>query len=170
MKCHEVREIVPSLAAEPLELSPEIQEHLQVCAPCAAQLQAFRQTMALLDEWEAPEPSAYFDTRLQVRLREEKAAEGSRQAWGWFGWLRSPALAATAALLLVTGGVGGFSIYRQSVASSDVSSASSTAGTASAQRGTAVGDLQTLDSDNDLYANFDLLDDMDGQQDAPTNQ
>jgi hypothetical protein len=32
-----------------------------------------------------------------------------------------------------------------------------------------VGDLQTLDSDNDLYADFDVLDDIDSQQnDQPT--
>ena len=29
--------------------------------------------MALLDEWQAPEPSPYFDVRLQARLREEMA-------------------------------------------------------------------------------------------------
>ena len=28
--------------------------------------------MALLDEWQAPEPSPYFDVRLNARLREER--------------------------------------------------------------------------------------------------
>jgi len=39
---------------------------------------------------------------------------------------------------------------------------------ASAERGTAVSDLQTLDSDNDLYADFDVLDDIDSQQNTAT--
>jgi hypothetical protein len=36
-------------------------------------------------------------------------------------------------------------------------------------RGTAVSDLQTLDKNNDLYADFDLLDDLDLQQDVVAN-
>ena len=45
---------------------------------CAEKLKAMRATMALLDEWQVPEPSPYFDVRLQARLREEmaKAAGG----------------------------------------------------------------------------------------------
>ena len=38
-----------------------------------------------------------------------------------------------------------------------------------ADPGCAVGDLQTLDNNHDLYANFDLLDDMDLQQDVTAN-
>jgi len=45
--------------------------------------------MALLDEWQAPEPSPVFDTRLQARLREEQ----SRQPASWWAWIRRPALA-----------------------------------------------------------------------------
>lgn len=162
MKCDEVRETMLGLAAEPMEPSAEMQEHLQACAPCAAQLQEFRQTMALLDEWEAPEPSAYFDTRLQARLREEKIAEGAR-ARGWFGWLPRPALAAVAALVVAVG-VGVVIMHRPIPGGGNVVVESSV------QRGTAVGDLQTLDSDDDLYANFDVLDDLDSQQNPPTNQ
>jgi hypothetical protein len=35
--------------------------------------------------------------------------------------------------------------------------------------GTAVGDLQALDKNNDLYSNFDLLDDLQVQQDVNAN-
>ncbi len=169
MKCDEVREMMLSLDAGSLELPAEMQEHLQVCAPCTAQLQEFRQTMALLDEWEAPEPSVYFDTRLQARLREEKASESAR-ARGWFGWLPRPALTAMAALLVAVG-VGIVSMHRPVSGAGDVAvNTSSAAGNPSVQRGTAVGDLQTLDNDDDLYANFDVLDDLDSQQNSTTNQ
>ena len=33
--------------------------------------------------------------------------------------------------------------------------------------GSAVGDLQTLDKNDDMYANFELLDDLDLQQNVP---
>ena len=36
--------------------------------------------------------------------------------------------------------------------------------------GTAVGDLQTLDKNEDLYANFDLLDDLQVQPDVDADQ
>jgi len=147
---------------EPLD---GVQEHLRACAPCAARLQQFRQTMALLDEWAAPEPSAYFDTRLQARLREEKAAEATRGR-GWLAWLPRPALAMAATLAMI-GGVELFHL-RNSSTSGNVAVVTPSVAEVDPQRGTAVSDLQTLDSDNDLYADFDVLDDIDSQQNPPT--
>jgi hypothetical protein len=37
------------------------------------------------------------------------------------------------------------------------------------QPGTAVGDLQALESDNDLYADFDVLDQLQVQDDVTAN-
>jgi hypothetical protein len=47
-----------------METTPEIGAHLAGCVTCTAKMEEFRQTMALLDEWQAPEPSPYFDVRL----------------------------------------------------------------------------------------------------------
>jgi len=180
MKCDKVRETLPDLAAGMAEPSEAVQEHLQACAPCAAQLQEFRKTMALLEEWEAAEPSEYFDTRLAARLREEKAAEASRGR-SWWAWLPRPAMALAAALI-VAAGVGTFHLYNRaasgggniaSVAPTTVTptpvtaAAGETTPGVSAERGTPVGDLQTLDSDNELYADFDVLDDIDSAQNQP---
>ena len=71
MKCNEIRELMPDLAAGLNAVTPEMKSHLDSCAECAGKLEAFRQTMSLLDEWQAPEPSPYFDVRLRARLREE---------------------------------------------------------------------------------------------------
>ncbi len=73
MKCEEIREMMPDLASGLMEMTPEIGGHLADCGACAGKMAEFRQTMALLDEWRAPEPSSYFDVRLQARLREEMA-------------------------------------------------------------------------------------------------
>jgi len=171
MNCTEIRETMPDLAVGLLEPTPEILEHLQACAPCATQLQEFRQTMALLDEWEAPEPSPYFDTRLQARLREEKAAESAR-ASRWFGWLPRPALT-IAATVLVAVGVGVVTLQHSPVVNHGLGANNSGGNlvttNATLQRGTAVSDLQTLDSDDDLYANFDVLDDIDSHQTQPAS-
>lgn len=172
MKCDEVRETMPDVAAGLIKPSGEVQQHLQACAPCAAQLQEFQKTMAMLDEWEAPEPSAYFDTRLAARLRAEKIAQNARGT-GWFGYFRGPALAALTALMIMAG-IGVYSIHQFAPKEGgvvNISVPSLSADTATPQRGTAVSDLQTLDSDNDLYADFDVLDDIDSHQNqaAATN-
>src|SRR6266478_3843698 len=94
--CDDTRELMPDLAAGLTAATPEVKAHLDSCAECAGKLEAFRQTMSLLDEWQAPEPSPYFDVRLNARLRE--AAESVKQP---AGWLRKPALAVSFALLMV---------------------------------------------------------------------
>src|SRR5581483_1514127 len=101
MKCNEIREQFPDLAAGLVAGQPDVNEHLRSCAECAGTFAEFQKTMALLDEWQAPEPSAYFDTRLQARLREEMAKRPSPM----FGWLRRPALAAGLAAIVAVGAV-----------------------------------------------------------------
>src|SRR5579859_3914366 len=75
MNCQEIRELLPDLAAgmNAATLMPEAAEHIASCADCATHVRELQNTMALLDEWQAPEPSPYFDTRMQARLREEMA-------------------------------------------------------------------------------------------------
>jgi anti-sigma factor RsiW len=54
---------------------PEVAEHMAACAECRTELEELQATFALLDEWKAPEPSPYFDTKLHARLREAQASE-----------------------------------------------------------------------------------------------
>jgi predicted anti-sigma-YlaC factor YlaD len=133
--------------------------HLASCPSCAEQFKAMQETMTLLDEWQVPEPSPYFDVRLQARLREEMAKPQAGWAMRWF---RQPVIAA--ALTVIIGiGVGMFFSQGPRIHNSQPMLADN------APPGTAVSDLQTLDKNHDLYANFDLLDDMDLQQDVTAN-
>src|SRR2546429_4793130 len=99
MRCEEIREMMPDLASGMTEMTPQITGHMANCSACAGKLAEFRQTMALLDEWQAPEPSPYFDVRLQARLREEMAKPQA----GWLQWFRRPVLAAAPTLLMGVG-------------------------------------------------------------------
>ena len=157
MKCNEIRELMPDLAAGLTVATPEVNQHLQGCSECEAKLNAFRQTMVLLDEWQAPEPSPYFDTRLQARLREEAA----KQPVSWWQWIRRPALAGALALVAVVG----VTVFERS----NGGGKSSDTVAVSATPGTAVGDLQALDKNDDMYANFDELDDLQVQSDVTAN-
>jgi hypothetical protein len=148
-----MKELLPEMAMGLSPATVDATQHVASCARCAAELNEFRQTMALLDEWQAPEPSPYFDTRLNARLREEMA----KPAQGWLQWFRKPALALSLAVAMVAG----ISLFRTG---DDVPQP-----VAQIEPGTAVGDLQALDKNNDLYSNFDLLDDLQVQQDVNAN-
>jgi anti-sigma factor RsiW len=159
MKCNEVRELMPELAAGLDAATPEVNEHLETCTGCAGQLKEFRQTMALLDEWQVPEPSPYFDVRLRARLREEMA----RQPQGWWHWIRKPALAVSLAVLMVMS----ITLFRTDARRDSTPEA--TRALMVAEPGTAVGDLQALDKNNELYSDFELLDDLQVQKDVDAN-
>jgi anti-sigma factor RsiW len=114
MNCKNCQTALPDLLLNPA--APEnaaARAHIAICDICARELASFEATFALLDTWEAPEISPYFDQKLAVRLREEQAAP----APGWFEQLRTrlllntgrqfrPALAGAMALLLIAGGGG----------------------------------------------------------------
>ena len=152
MKCDEIKDMMLDVAAGAGEATPAMNEHLLGCTDCMEKFAGMQQTMALLDEWQAPEPSPYFDTRFAARMREERA-KPQRSAWA--SWLRAPVLAGALALVLtMVGGVNWFTSRGASAPNGPVSQA------VVAPPGTAVGDLQELEKDEDLYANYDILDDL----------
>jgi anti-sigma factor RsiW len=150
MKCGSLRDELIEVVLNGSELaSPAMQQHLATCPACAAEIASLRRTMELLDEWQTPEPSPYFSARLRARMRDEQTT----QTAGWLAWLRRPAVVTAAAALMAVGvglleGAHWRSDHRQTMAGA------TTGGTVSA-----VGDLQYLDSNADLFSDFDALDD-----------
>jgi predicted anti-sigma-YlaC factor YlaD len=167
MKCTEINELLPDLAAGLAVATPEVNDHLRSCSACTETLTEFRKTMALLDEWRAPEPSPYWDTRLRARLREEAA----KQPAGWWAWARRPAMAVSLALIMVAGGT----MFRIEHKSGTGLNSAGDLANANVQPGTAVGDLQTLDKNHDVFTDSDpdtdgsLLDDLQVQSDVSAN-
>jgi hypothetical protein len=112
MNCKTCQSELPNLLFEPdAPANAAARVHIAACAPCAREFASFEATFSLLDSWQTPAPSPYFDQKLAVRLREEQASP----APGWFEQLKirlllntgrqfRPALAAAMALLLVAGG------------------------------------------------------------------
>src|ERR1700749_2725668 len=156
MKCEEIREAMPDLASGLMTVTPEVNEHLGGCNPCADKFAEFQQTMALLYEWKAPEPSPYFDVRLQARLREEM----TKPQAGWLQWFRRPVMAAALTVLMGVG-VGLFFVRGNSDRPTGPISSNYVI-----ERGTAVSDLQDLDQNHQLYSDYDVLDDLDVQPDV----
>jgi hypothetical protein len=168
MNCNQIRELLPGLATAGMDAATsEVSNHIASCNDCATHLRDLQKTMALLDEWQAPEPSPYFDTRLQARLREERREEMARPHAGWLSWLRRPAWATSLAAVIVAGAlmVGNKSYISQTEA---IATKPPSLGLP-VEPGTAVGDLQALDRNDDLYADFDVLDELQVQDDVTAN-
>ena len=136
--------------------SAELSAHLSGCAECSRLWQAMQVSSAALNEWTAPEPSPYFNTRFQARLAEVKREEATPQ--GAFAWLKQsiwrPALAGALTLALAVG------IVLHKTNTDDFQQ--------NTPQISAVNDLQKLDKNEDMFADFEMLDDLqtDGQQPA----
>jgi hypothetical protein len=135
----------------------ELAAHMASCSDCAIELRELRSTFALLDDWTAPEPSPYFDSKLHVRLREAEAA-GPESLWErtraffLFSTGRSlrPALSGALAFVMLIGG-GGLGLYLHQ-----------TTPTASAT----VNDLKILDNNEQALQQMDQLLDDSGNDDS----
>ena len=151
MNCEKLRpELMEAVLSGPEEINAGLREHLHSCPACAEELASFGHTMAVLDEWQAPEPSPYFSSRLRARVREED----TKRHFAWLGWIRRPMVATAAVGLIALGAglleTGHFDLGRVTVAGND--------GVVRATSGNAVGDLQYLDGHADLFSEFDALD------------
>jgi predicted anti-sigma-YlaC factor YlaD len=144
MKCNDVRENMFELLAGG-QADPQVTAHLSQCSACAGELAGLRKTMAVLDEWEVPEPSPYFLTRLRAHVKEERE---KAPAIHWVAWLRRPVLAVSLATVLAAGGL----IYRLTI------------GTPPPEPGpgTALADIESLDKNHDLLIDSDLVNELTG--------
>lgn len=133
----------------------EARAHVAGCAECGQELAELRSTMALLDTWEAPEPSPYFNARMSVLLREEREAEPAGFLEGIWERLRArvlygsnmhlrPVAAGVLALLLLIGG-GTFAGLMSTTPAPNHTSAT-------------VRDLQSLDENSQVFQQLNALD------------
>ncbi|MGI4854325.1 MAG: hypothetical protein ACRYF4_09805 [Janthinobacterium lividum] len=121
--------------------------------------QAMQQVMALLDEWKAPEPSPWFDSRMMARFREEqrRPPEGLfarlREQWFFTGQsVMKPLMIAAMALLVMAGGGSYWQLSHLHATQAPVVSAT-------------VQDLQVLDNNDQAIQEMDqLFDDDDAPQ------
>ena len=72
MVCKDVKDEIFEAALSGAAPGDSAKAHMGSCANCEQEFQSLRSTMNVLDTWTAPEPSPYFDVRLQARLRELK--------------------------------------------------------------------------------------------------
>jgi hypothetical protein len=163
MNCNHVREQLIEIADNGnLSAHSDVAAHLAGCTDCTRLHDALRGTMALMDEWKAPEPSPFFSTRLRARVEELKREEA--QPAGMFGWVKGIKLWQPVAVGVLAIAVA-FSVnFFKAPAAVD----STHTVQVQAPTGSAVSDLQALDQQKKTLDDLDLLDDLGGDE-QPSN-
>jgi len=146
MVCKDLKDEIFEAALSGAAPGESVKAHMSACAACDREFQSLRSTMNVLDTWTAPEPSPYFDVRLQARLREVK-----EQPQGFFAqWMEKigvhhltwkPVAASVFALVLAVG------VYFELPPKTTV------------QAACPVIDLQALDKNQQILSELQDLDD-----------
>lgn len=160
MTCPEMNKSLVNLFLESRVLPDEAQKHVAECSACAKELAEMERTWKLLDEWKAPEPSAFFDAKLYARLREAKESAPVsmfERAKAWLLYSSNfqlrPVAAGALAMVLAVGG-GTFALLNHDVVPAPQTSAT-------------VRDLQSYDGNAQLFQQLNALDgDEDGSSGA----
>ena len=160
MICRKVKANLANLLFEPESVPADVRNHMEDCAGCSEELATLEATMNLMDDWQAPEPSAYFDSKLAVRLREEQRVEPAgllerTQARLLFGnnmHLRPIAVGALALLIIIGGGT-----YAGLMTSHPTNPVKTSA---------TVEDLKSLDDNAQVFQQLNSLDQNDQQDDS----
>jgi hypothetical protein len=159
--CAGMESKLAEMLLDPGAAPAKVQLHVADCESCRKQLADLRATMALMDTWNAPEPSPYFLSRLDARMREERATAPATWPESWIAKLRArlaygpsmrvrplAAMALTVALLIGGGAYLGITDWDQPATPPG--------------QAAVVHDLQTLDN------NAQLLDQLEAM--SSTNQ
>ncbi|MGA3134528.1 MAG: hypothetical protein ABSC88_00900 [Terracidiphilus sp.] len=154
--CTEMESKLADLLLDPDAAPAKVQAHVAECGRCRNELAELRATMDLLDTWEGPEPSPYFLTRLDARMREEREAEPVSWPASWVARLRASltygpamhvrplaAMALTVVLLLGGGAYLGITDWDQPATT--------------APQAAVVHDLQTLDNNAQLLDQLEAM-------------
>lgn len=150
--CPKTEAILAEVFLDPESAPVEVHEHVAGCESCRAELEALKATMGLMDAWQAPEPSPYFFTRLNARMREEREAQPA----GWLSRLRArftygprtharPLAAMALTILLLLGGEGYLSVSKMMQPPSQ------------SQDAAVVNDLQLLDNNAQVLDTLENL-------------
>jgi hypothetical protein len=161
MNCDQVREQLMELTpGQPLEGHPAA-AHVAQCGDCAKVWTALQKTMSLMDEWQAPEVSPFFDTRFQARLAEVKREQNDQPRF--VAWMRSNLFGVPAWRPVLAGALALAAIVSVGVMKNGGNGSKTPTTVAVQGPVSAVHDLQTLDKDEELYSDLDMLDTPDTQ-------
>ena len=152
MNCKVFTKDLPELLLNPQAMNAAARKHIAGCSACEQDYTSLVASMAMMDLWQVPEPSVFFDQKLAVLLREEVSAP----RLGFLARLREhvllntgrqfrPAIAGALLLGIMLGG-GGYASFQSGNHQGDSPRVSAT-----------VNDLQILDKNAQALQVMDQL-------------
>jgi hypothetical protein len=158
MICQKTKAKLIDLLLDEQSVPTEVRKHVEQCPDCSRELESLKAAMQILDTWDAPEPSPFFDARMAARLRSEREAEPAgffermraRLLFGSNLQLRPVAAGALALLILIGGGTYAGLTFQP---------------TPAANTSAAVRDLQSLDDNAQVFQQLNVLDQQDDSSD-----
>ena len=104
MRCEDAQKLLIECAGHELEADAEraVRNHASSCASCGSELEALERTLSLLTDDGYREPSPFYWTRFEARLRErrDRHAVGRAARWAWLAPRLAPVGVAVACFVI----------------------------------------------------------------------
>lgn len=161
MKCNQIETFLLDYVSGKLAPADRAaaQQHLAVCPECRMRAEGFRMVSTVMDDWDTPEISPWFNARLRQRIAAEEAL-----GWNWlraWDWFKQPAAATAFAAILIVGSLAVWTA-RPSVQSNPSEGARIHVG-----HKDQVDELMPVVDDFDMLANFEVIQDLKGKTKTP---
>ena len=135
------------------------EHHLTLCQGCRERAEGFRAVAQVLEDWDTPQISPWFNARLRQRIAARIASEEAL-GWNWrraLGWLAQPVTAAAFAAVLI---VGSLAVWTSRPATHPATPIATQPAIAQDQQKAQVDELLPVVEDFDMLANFEVIQDM----------
>jgi len=156
MNCHQMESVLLDYTAGRLAGADRAsaEQHFAGCASCRERVAGFRAVAQVLEDWDTPPISPWFNARLRQRITAEEAL-----GWNWrraLGWLLQPATAAAFAAVLM---VGSLALWT-SRPSAHPAPQAAVKPIVQDQQKPQVDELMPVVEDFDMLADFEVIQDM----------
>ncbi len=142
-----------------------LEEHLTVCQGCRERAEGFRSVAQVLESWETPEISPWFNARLRQRIAAEEAL-----GWNWrrsFDWLKQPVTATALAAVIM---MGSLALWTSRPATQPATKIAAAAVMHPDQEKPQVDELLPVVEDFDMLADFEVIQDLKSPNAAQTSK
>jgi hypothetical protein len=160
MNCNQMESVLLDFAAGRLAGADRVsaEHHLSVCQGCRERAEGFRAVAQVLEDWDTPQISPWFNARLRQRIAAEEALGWSwARALAWTSaWLKKPVTAAAFAAVLMVGSLAVWTSRPSTLPAPQIARQPVVQDPQKAQ----VDELMPVVEDFDMLADFEVIQDM----------
>jgi hypothetical protein len=141
------------------------ENHLTFCQGCRERAEGFRAVARVLEDWDTPQISPWFNARLRQRIAAEEAL-----GWNWrraLGWLAQPVTAAAFIAVLM---VGSLAVWTSRPSERPALQLAARPAMSPDQQKPQVDELLPVVEDFDMLADFEVIQDLKSTGPAKTSK